>query len=82
MILRQFGDERGHVTFTTGPLAHDEVLAGHACLAFRTTLDAADAHYYVELLDVDEDGTETLVNDGYLKASHRVTHRADARPRG
>jgi hypothetical protein len=72
--LRQSGDERDHVTFTTEPLARDEVLRGHPSLVFRAALDADDAHFHVELLDVAVDGTETLVNDGYLKASHRASH--------
>jgi hypothetical protein len=72
--LRQSGDDRDHVTFTTEPLERDEVLLGHASLAFTAVLDADDAHFAVELLDVDGDGTETLVNDGYLKASHRASH--------
>jgi predicted acyl esterase len=72
--LRQAGDERDAVTFTAEPLARDEVLVGHPCLTFAASLDADDAHFYVEVLDVAPDGTETLVNDGYLKASHRESH--------
>src|SRR5262245_40459816 len=72
--LRQAGDLRDVVTFTTAPLARDEVLLGHASLTFCASLDADDAHFYVELLDVAADGSETLVNDGYLKASHRASH--------
>jgi uncharacterized protein len=37
-------------------------------------LDAADAHFYVELVDVDPAGDETPVNDGFLAASHRRSH--------
>ncbi len=62
------------VTFTTAPLAIDQVLAGHPTLTFRATLDAADAHFYLELVDVDPDGDEIWVNDGYLAASHRDSH--------
>jgi len=72
--LRQSGDERDDVTFTTEPLTRDQVLCGHPSLTFRAALDADDAHFYVELLDVAVDGAETLVNDGYLKASHRASH--------
>ena len=62
------------LTFTSAPLASDQVLLGHASLTFRATLDAADAHFYVELCEVDPDGKETWVNDGYLAASHRRSH--------
>jgi putative CocE/NonD family hydrolase len=74
ITLRQSGDERDVATFTSAPLPRDEVLVGHPSLTFRASLDAADAHFYVELLDVAADGTETLVNDGHLKASHRSSH--------
>ena len=76
--LRQSGDDRDDVTFTSAPLARDEVLVGHPSLTFRASLDADDAHFYVELLDVDADGAETLVNDGHLKASHRASHTEPA----
>jgi predicted acyl esterase len=61
----------GSVTFTSAPLSEDHVLAGHPALKLTATLSAADANFYVELLDVDTEGEETLVNDGFLKASHR-----------
>jgi predicted acyl esterase len=57
--------------FTTAPLSADHVLVGHAALHLRATLSAADASFYVELIDVNPAGEETLVNDGFLKASHR-----------
>ena len=62
------------MTFTSAPLATDQVLVGHPSLTFRATLDADDAHFYVELLDVGPDDDETWVNDGYLAASHRRSH--------
>ena len=77
IVLRQPGtpDRRvDTITFTTAPLAADQVLVGHASLTFRATLDATDAHFYVELIDVDPTGDETLVNDGFLAASHRRSH--------
>lgn len=64
----------GHATFTSEALARDEVLLGHPTLMLRASLDAPDAHFYVELLDVAADGTENLVNDGFLAASHRASH--------
>jgi predicted acyl esterase len=50
------------------------VLIGRPVLDLRATLSAADANFYVHLLDVDDKDMETLVNDGYLKASHRTSH--------
>jgi len=62
------------LTFTGAPLAVDQVLIGHPTLTFSATLDATDAHFYVELIDVGPDDEETWVNDGYLAASHRHSH--------
>jgi uncharacterized protein len=66
-------DTGGSVTFTTSPLSADRVLMGHAALHLRATLSAFDANFYVELIDVNAMGEETLVNDGFLKASHRYS---------
>lgn len=62
------------VTFTSSPLVTDHVLLGHPELTVSATLDGTEAHFYVELIDVAPDGTETLVNDGFLAASHRESH--------
>jgi predicted acyl esterase len=68
--------EPGEATavFSTAPLAADRVLLGHASLDFRAQLSAADAHFYVQLFDVDSTAKESFVNDGFLKASHRKSH--------
>ncbi len=62
------------MTFTSAPLVEGQVLLGRPRLTFSATLDASDAHFYVELLDVAADGAATLVNDGFLAASHRRSH--------
>lgn len=62
------------LTFTSTAVAEDRVLLGHPRLALRATLSGSDANLYVQLLDVNEAGDETLVNDGFLKASHRTSH--------
>lgn len=66
----------GAVVFTSEPLEADRVLVGHPTLTLRATLSAPDAHFYVELIDVDPSGEESVVNDGFLKASHRSSHVA------
>lgn len=66
----------GSVVFTTGPLEADRVLVGHPTLRVRAALSESDAHFYVELIDVDATGAESLVNDGFLKASHHESHVA------
>lgn len=62
------------LTFTTAALDRDHVLIGHASLSLRARLSAPDANFYVQLLDVDAADKESVVNDGFLKASHRKSH--------
>jgi predicted acyl esterase len=61
-------------TFDSAPLDADRVLLGHPTLQLRATLTAEDANFHVELIDLYPDGTERVVNDGFLKASHRSSH--------
>ena len=82
VTFRQSDEPSEHgdaVTFTSAPLADDQVLLGRATLTFRATLDAGDAHFSAELFDVAPTGDEVLVNDGHLAASHRTSH-ADPEP--
>jgi uncharacterized protein len=61
----------GSVSFTSAALPADQVMTGPAQLHLVATLDTTDANFYVELVDVAPDGSEVVVNDGFLKASHR-----------
>jgi predicted acyl esterase len=61
----------GSASFTTMPFTEDRILLGHAVLAIRATLSADDANFYIELIDVAANGKERVVNEGFLKASHR-----------
>jgi uncharacterized protein len=65
---------RGALSFSSAPLDADRVLVGWPIVEFDAVVSGGDANLYVELLDLDPDGTETLVNDGFLKASHRTSH--------
>jgi predicted acyl esterase len=62
------------LTFTSTAVERDRVLLGHPLFKLRATLSAPDANLYVQLLDVNQQGDEKLVNDGFLKASHRTSH--------
>jgi hypothetical protein len=62
------------LTFTTGPLAGDSVLAGAARVHLRAALSARDGRFVVKVEDVAPDGKVVAVTDGYLKASHRDGH--------
>jgi len=67
-------DPGASCTFVSGVLETDRVLVGWPILRFDAILSASEAHFYAELLDIATDGTELLVNDGFLKASHRRSH--------
>jgi predicted acyl esterase len=69
-------DDGASCTFTSAPLDEASVLIGWPMLTFDATMTAPEAHFYVELVDVAADGTEQVVNDGFLKASHRRSHEA------
>jgi predicted acyl esterase len=69
-------EDGGARSFTSEALEIDRVLVGWPVLEFDAILSGADAHFYVELFDFGPDGNATLVNDGFLKASHRRSHVA------
>jgi predicted acyl esterase len=72
VTFHQPGDDS--VTFTTAPLDGDQVLLGRPTLTLEATLSGPDANLYAELLDIGPDGTVIVVNDGFLRASHRESH--------
>jgi predicted acyl esterase len=63
--------DRRRLTFTTGPLTKDAVLAGTARVHLRAALSAPDGYFVVNVEDVAPDGKVVTATDGYLKASHR-----------
>jgi predicted acyl esterase len=63
--------DRRRLTFTTGPLAEDAVVAGAARVHLRAALSASDGYFVVKVEDVAPDGHVVAATDGYLKASHR-----------
>jgi predicted acyl esterase len=67
-------DPSGRAAFESAPLTTDHVLLGRAEVQFAAQLDREEAHLYVELLDIAPDGSWTVVNDGFLAASHHRSH--------
>lgn len=63
--------DRQRLTFTTGPLADDAVVAGTPRVHLRAALSAPEGYFVVKVEDVAPDGKVVAVTDGYLKASHR-----------
>ncbi|SEG55255.1 hypothetical protein SAMN05444920_103121 [Nonomuraea solani] len=70
------------LSFTTGPLERDLVLAGEIQARVRASFTASDGNIAVVVEDTAPDGTATRVTQGWLKASHRQGHErlATVRP--
>lgn len=59
-------------TFRTGVLGRALTLAGPIGLHLVASSTAADTDFYGKLADVAPDGTETIISEGALRASHRA----------
>ncbi|MFF0501927.1 CocE/NonD family hydrolase [Nocardia aobensis] len=67
----QSSADRQRLTFTTGPLTDDAVVAGTARVHLRAALSAPNGYFVVKVEDVAPDGKVVGTTDGYLEASHR-----------
>ena len=63
--------EPPRLAYETAPLAAPLHWSGWPTLALEATLDKADAHFAVHLLDVEPGGEAAWVARGYLSAVHR-----------
>jgi uncharacterized protein len=62
------------VVFETGALAGDLVIAGRVVVNLKAVLSHTDGNFKAVIYDVAPDGSATFLNEGYLKASHRLSH--------
>jgi uncharacterized protein len=62
------------LVFDTAPLVRDLVIAGQLIVDLKAALSYMDGNFKVVVYDVAPDGTATFLNEGYLKASHRLSH--------
>ena len=69
--------EGASVTFITEPFEHDVVLLGHGSVDLWLKSSDTDADLEVTITEVRPDGMETLIQSGWLRASHRAL-REDA----
>lgn len=60
------------VAFISAPLDQTRVMLGHGSADLWIRADATDADLEVTISEVDADGKETLVQSGWLRASHRA----------
>ncbi len=64
------------LVFDTGPLAHDLVIAGRVVVNLKAVLSHTDGNFKVVMYDIAPTGAATFLNEGYLKASHRLSHES------
>ncbi len=67
------------LTFRTEPLSETLTLAGPSALHLVAASTATDTDWIVKLADVAENGSETIISNGYLRASHRALDTARSR---
>jgi predicted acyl esterase len=60
------------ITWRTGVLSSSMTLAGPTQLHLVASSSANDTDWMAKLADVAPDGTETLISEGFLRASHRA----------
>lgn len=68
------------LTFRTPVLDEPLLLAGPIGLHLVAKSSADDTDWYAKLADVGPDGTETIITEGALRASHRELVRTRSRP--
>jgi uncharacterized protein len=63
-------------SFLTDPFTHDTIVMGSGSADLWIAADAPDTDVEVTLTEVRPDGTEVLVQSGWLRASHRALDEA------
>ncbi len=64
------------ITWRTAPLDAPLTLAGPTQLRLYASSTATDTDWIAKLADVAPDGTESIITEGYLRASHRTLDKA------
>jgi uncharacterized protein len=72
-------EEAQGLRFRTATLESDVVVAGPIALHLVAATGATDTDWIAKLADVAPDGTESIVSNGYLRASHRALDPARSR---
>lgn len=72
MTFTQGPSASAHLAYTSAPLEQDIVAVGSASLDLWLSSTAIDTDVQATLTDLRPDGTEVLVQQGWLRASHRA----------
>jgi hypothetical protein len=73
-------EEPQGLTFRTPPLTRARDLAGPIALHLVAASTATDTDWYAKLADVAPDGSESIITEGALRASHRALDPAKSTP--
>jgi putative CocE/NonD family hydrolase len=65
------GRDAAMLNWTSEPLEHAGLLAGHAILTLRLAADTKDCAVHAYLSEIEADGTVRYVTEGMLRALHR-----------
>jgi putative CocE/NonD family hydrolase len=68
------------LTFRTQPLERPLELAGQISLRLIAASTAPDTDWHAKLADIAPDGSESIITDGALRASHRALDRTKSIP--
>jgi hypothetical protein len=68
------------LTFRTAPFVKPRLVAGPLALHLRAASTATDTDWYAKLSDVAPDGSESIITEGALRASHRALDPERTRP--
>lgn len=75
---KYFPDQRladqARLTYTSEPVGRDTVLAGRTTVNLRAASSAGDTNLVARLEDVGPDGSVSIIERGWLRASHRDGH--------
>jgi uncharacterized protein len=78
--LDQRTAEEAGLTWRTTPLSAPLTLAGESALHLVASSTATDTDWFGKLSDVAPDGSESIITEGFLRASHRRLDRTRSTP--
>lgn len=71
---------RGSLKYASAPMVENTEIAGPILLNVYASCRSTDMNFIINLYDVDGEGKETFITQGYLKASHRELDTKKSKP--